>query len=87
MELQKIRNPLYFKLTHKSGFSTKMTSKDARVGLPASRPGLEFIPVRLADQTSANSEEKIEIHFPSGIQIVLTGTEALTMAESLISRR
>jgi len=86
MELSKIRNPLHFSLTNKSGFKPKVNAGVKQKQLTAPLSG--FIPVHLADSPlPALSEEKIEIRFPDGILVVLTGPTSLSVAESLISRR
>ena len=86
MELRKIRNPLHFFLTNKSSFKPKLSAGVKQKQFTA--PMSSFIPVHLADSPiPALSEEKIEIRFPDGIQVVLTEPASLTVAESLISRR
>ncbi|TSA34068.1 MAG: hypothetical protein D4R64_12740 [Porphyromonadaceae bacterium] len=86
MELRKIRNPLHFFLTNKSGFKPKVNAGVKEKQFTAPMSG--FIPVHLADSPlPALCEEKIEIRFPDGIQVILTGPASLSVAESLISRR
>ncbi len=88
MELYKIRNPLHYFLTKKSGFKLKGNTGVIRKPISVPNPISGFIPVRLADvPLPTTSEEKIEIRFPDGIQVVLIGPASLSLAESLISRR
>jgi len=87
MDLFKIRNPLYYRLTRKSGVKNQLNASVRKPSFAAS-PGSGFIPVHLAGVSHpADTGEKIEIRFPDGIQVVLTGPSSLSMAESLICRR
>ncbi len=73
MELYKIRNPLHYSLTRKSGVKNKLFTPVVRKQNSAPVPVSGFIPVRLADVPQpAADDEKIEIRFPDGIQVVLS---------------
>jgi len=88
MELFKIRNPLQYSLTRKSGVKNKLFTPVVRKQNTALYPVSGFIPVHMADVPQPSSgDEKIEIRFPDGIQVVLSGPSSLSMAESLICRR
>jgi hypothetical protein len=88
MELNKIRNPLHYFLTNKPGAKQKVNPGVKRRPISDLNPISGFIPVRLADAPLPTiGEEKIEIRFPDGIQVVLTGPASLSLAESLISKR
>ncbi len=88
MELFQIRNPLHYRLTSGSVAKNKLITPPVKRPLFASSPGSGFIAVHLADVPNpAAGDEKIEIRFPDGIQVVLSGPSSLSMAESLICRR
>jgi len=88
MNPQKLRNPLFDRLTSKQGILDKMKHRTSRTVLSTTRPGLDFIPVRVSDPIEPiTGEDRIEIRFPSGLEVILSGSSALTMAETLISKR
>lgn len=73
MELCKIQNPLHYFLTNKPGDKQKVNTGVKRKPISAPSAISGFIPLRLADVPLPTAgEEKIQIRFPDGIQVVLT---------------
>lgn len=87
MDVQKLRNPRLPSLMTKQGFLNRRL-RQIRTRKSLARTGLDFIPVRVSEAVEpVVGEDRIEIRFPSGIEVALTGKSALSMAEALISRR
>ena len=94
MILHQHRNPVFQQLFSRRIATHEIIKRQNRFGLPklSTRP-LEFIPVQISgtkdleqDQVPVSSpNQKIEISFPDGIRVILSGNDSLSAAKSILS--
>jgi len=91
--IARLRNPILHKmLTERKSFHSIVKSQK-RERLQKTNPGsTDFVPVQLSEpsiqdslDSSRGHEHTIEIQFPDGIHIILTGSDSLSAAKSILT--
>ena len=94
MILHQHRNPVFQKILSRRVRPQEIVKRQSRSGFAkAFTESPEFIPVQISgtkdpdqDQVSDSTpDQKIEISFPDGIRIILTGNDSLSAARSILS--
>ncbi|MEA1877444.1 MAG: hypothetical protein U9N86_11320 [Bacteroidota bacterium] len=94
MKLHPHRNPVFHQILSRKVRAQVITKRQSRFGFKnPTADSHEFIPVTIPstkdpeqDQVLISSpDQKIEISFPDGIRIILSGNDSLSAARSILS--
>jgi len=93
MQLSPHRTPVLHQLIKRKKLFITVLDRKSRIPIPKPKTGVpEFAPVKLSgndyqDTKSSDSlsDQRIEIHLPDGINIILSGTDSLSAARSILS--
>ncbi|MBW6480681.1 MAG: hypothetical protein K0B37_14730 [Bacteroidales bacterium] len=91
--IQQFRNPILHKmLTGRKSFHSVVKSHTRERLQKTNLGSTDFVPVQLSEPSNQDSqhpsheqEHIIEIRFPDGIHIILTGRDALSAARSILT--